>query len=153
MTQSSLSHSPLPAPLVLGRWTEPEGSRSRAGCSEDAAGTRQSFIGFFVRYKACFNTTGETSSSPRYPNYSVAADKDLSVITPAQCLYQPGASEAFGSRQRRPPQRRRRRGSLHATVPRVRRNPASPASHKTTRRRANTHPAKPLPSPQLQRGD
>lgn len=65
MTQSSLSRPPLPALLVLGCWTGPRGEQSRLGCSEDAVQHTAEFYGIFfvfVRYKACFNTTGETSS-------------------------------------------------------------------------------------------
>lgn len=53
----------------------------------------QGLTGFFMRYAACFDTTGQTSSSLPYHNYSVSDDKDLSVITPTELLYKTGALE------------------------------------------------------------
>lgn len=48
-----------------------------------------------MRYKACFNTMGQTSSSLLYHNYSISADKDLSVITPTERFYKPGTLKGF----------------------------------------------------------
>lgn len=93
VTQSSLSRPPLPALLVLGCWTGPRGEQSRLGCSEDAVQHPAVFYGIFF----CFCALQSMFQHDRgnefllYRNYSISADKDLSVITPTEGFYKPGA--------------------------------------------------------------
>lgn len=71
----------------------PGGSRSTAGMLGMQLSAGQGLMGFLMRYAACFDTTGQTSSSLPYHNYGISDDKDLAVITPTELLYKPGALE------------------------------------------------------------
>ena len=94
--------TPSPRTALPSRHRGSSGTRKGAGAGRDAPRMQFSiFTGFFLRYKACFDTTGETSSSPLHHHCGVSADKDLSVITPAERSHTPGARRGFGSRQGR----------------------------------------------------